>query len=109
LYPNSKPYFESDSESDFDLDRNHARRRKKQRREEPQLEPYSSDEFWDEMIMREVWDREVENYSLWGAKHSIAEWRASEAKRRRDWDTARKAHKVVMVLSSDKRGDEDGS
>lgn len=63
-------------------------------------EPYSSNEFWDEMMAREVWDRMVEKQQRVEAPHPRAEeytrWRESEEQRRRDWDSARGINELVF-------------
>ncbi|KAH6867408.1 hypothetical protein B0T10DRAFT_611846 [Thelonectria olida] len=64
-------------------------------------EPYSSDEFWDEMMAREVWDRMVEKQRGVEAPDPRAEeyarWRESEEQRRREWDDARGINGLVFV------------
>ncbi|KAH7118676.1 hypothetical protein B0J13DRAFT_651877 [Dactylonectria estremocensis] len=64
-------------------------------------EPYSSDEFWDEMMAREVWDRVVKKQQGVKAPDPRAEeytrWREGEEQRRREWDSARGINQVVFL------------
>ncbi|KNB16804.1 hypothetical protein FOXG_21798 [Fusarium oxysporum f. sp. lycopersici 4287] len=67
-------------------------------------EPYSSDEFWDEMMAREVWDRMIEKQRKVEPSDPRAEEYArccqSEEQRRQDWDSARRINGLVFAKIS---------